>query len=228
MHAKLPALLMCLSVSSAVMFSLTGCSSSFAQQLHPASYSPDSGAVNVHKMAGDIEVKDAPGGADLATMGGNISVGTVAQFAKLSTMGGNISVEHAKGSVHAHTMGGTITIRQVNGPVGASTMGGDVTVHVTGSSGERRDVELSSMGGAILLTVPKDFGMDVKIKLGYTHGHEDVRIIQHLGLTERQSTEWETEHGTPRKYLWASGRVGNGLNHVTIETNNGDVILKQE
>src|SRR5215469_7304557 len=143
-------------------------------------------------------------------------------------MGGNITVEHANGSVHASTMGGIITIRQVDGPVHASTMGGDVTVHVTGSSGARRDLELSSMGGAMLLTVPKDFGMDVRIKLGYTHGHENVRIIQHLGLAERQSTEWESHMGTPRKYIYASGKVGDGLNHVTIETINGDVVLKQE
>jgi len=87
---------------------------------------------------------------------------------------------------------------------------------------------LSSMGGAMLLTVPKDFGMDVRIKLGYTHGHENVRVIQHLGLTERQSTEWETHGGTARKYIYATGKVGDGLNHVTIETINGDVVLKQE
>jgi DUF4097 and DUF4098 domain-containing protein YvlB len=228
MPARFPALLLCLSLTSVLATSLAGCSNRCAPQFRLASFSPDSGAVNVHKMAGDIDVKDAPNGADLATMGGNITVGSVSSFAKLSTMGGNIAVEHANGSVYAHTMGGTITFRQVNGPVNASTMGGDVTVHLNGSSSNRRDIELSSMGGAILLTVPKNFGMDVKIKLGYTHGHEDVRIVQHLGLTERQSTEWETHEGSPRKYLWASGRVGDGLNHVTIDTVNGDVILKQE
>ncbi len=228
MAARLPALLVCLLVMGGISLPLTGCSDVCAQQLRPVAYAPDSGAVNVHKMAGDIDVKDAPNGADLATMGVNITVGNVSSYAKLSTMGGNIVVEHANGSVHAHTMGGTITIRQVNGQVSASTMGGDVTVHQTGSSSNRRDIELSSMGGAILLTVPKDFGMDVKIKLGYTHGHEDVRIVQHLGLTERQSTEWETHGGSPRKYLYASGRVGDGLNHVTIDTINGDVVLKQE
>jgi DUF4097 and DUF4098 domain-containing protein YvlB len=179
-------------------------------------------------MAGDIEVKDAPNGADVSTMGGNITVGSVSSYAKVKTMGGNIVVEHASGPVQATTMGGTITIRQVNGPVHASTMGGDVTVHMTGSSGSHRDIELSSMGGTILVTVPKDFGMDVRIKLGYTHGHENVRINQHLGLVETQSTEWETHGGSPRKYLYANGRVGDGSNHVTIDTINGDVILKQQ
>jgi hypothetical protein len=35
-------------------------------------------------------------------------------------------------------------------------------------------------------------------------------------------------NGSPRKYIRAMGQVGNGLNHVTINTVNGDVILKQE
>ena len=228
MNARLSVLFLSLAATGVISTTLSGCSSVCAQRLHAATYAADSGPVHIHQMAGDIDVKDAPNGADLATMGGNIMVGNVSSHAKLSTMGGNIVVEHANGYVHAHTMGGTITIRQVDGPVHADTMGGDVTVHVTGSSGARRDIEMSSMGGTMLLTVPKDFGMDVKIKLGYTHGHEAVRIMQHLGLEERQSTEWETRLGTPRKYLWASGRVGDGLNHVTIETINGDVILKQE
>src|SRR5580704_4977572 len=105
MQAKRPALLLCLALTGMISLTLTGCSNVCAQQLHPASFSPDSGPINVHQMAGDIDVKDAPNGADLATMGGNITVGSVSSFAKLSTMGGNIAVEHANGSVHAHTMG---------------------------------------------------------------------------------------------------------------------------
>jgi len=138
MQTRLPALLLCLSVTGVISVSLTGCTGVCAQQrLHRAAYTTDSGPVHIHHMGGDIDVKDAPNGADLGTMGGNITVGTVSSYAKLSTMGGNIVVDRASGSVNASTMGGTITIRQVDGPVHASTMGGDVTVHVTGSSGAR-------------------------------------------------------------------------------------------
>ncbi len=210
-----------------VSIPISGCSGA-PQGFHSAAYYPDTGSVSIHRMGGDIEVRDAPQGATLGTMGGSIKVGNVGTFAKLSSMGGDISVEHASGSVDASTMGGKITIRQVDGPVHANTMGGDITVHVTGSSGTQRNVTLRSYGGAVLLTVPKDFGMEVKIKLGYTRGHENVRIIQHLGLTERQSTEWEMHDGREHKYLFANGRVGDGVNQVTIETTNGDVTLKQE
>jgi DUF4097 and DUF4098 domain-containing protein YvlB len=104
-----------------------------------------------------------------------------------------------------------------------------VTAHLTGSTTGKRDISLSSMSGAILLTVPKDFGMDVQIKLAYTKNSDGkFRVIQHLGLTERQTTEWDNHGGTPRKYIYVTGRVGNGQNPVKIETINGDISLKQE
>jgi DUF4097 and DUF4098 domain-containing protein YvlB len=186
--------------------------------------------VSIHKMGGGIDVASAPDGADLATMGGDIHVGNAGAFAKVKTMGGDITIDHAGGAVDASTMGGKITIGQASGPIKASTMAGDVTAHLTSPSTAQRDVSLSSMSGAILLTVPKGYGMDVEIKLAYTKSSEGkYRVIQHLGLNERQSTEWDASHGgTPRKYIYVTGRVGNWQNRVKIETINGDIVLKQE
>lgn len=196
--------------------------------LHAAA-APDEGRISIHKMGGDINVPNAPAGADVATMGGNIHIGNAGQSVSAKTMGGDIVVDRVDGSVDVSTMGGAITVRQVSGPVHASTMAGDVTVHLTGPSGDRRDIRLSSLSGAILLTVPKNYGMDVRIKLEYTrNSSRNFRVDQHLGLTERQTTEWDTSQGTPRKAIYVTGRVGDGQNRVTIETINGDVILKQE
>lgn len=189
----------------------------------------DTGRISIHKMGGDIDVPDAPDGADLATMGGNIHIGNARNSINAKTMGGNIVIEQADGSIDISTMGGTITVRQASGPVHASTMAGDVTVHLTGASGNQRDIHLSSLAGVIQLTVPRDYGMDVKIKLEYTrNSSQNYRVNQHLGLTERQTTDWDTSRGTPRKYIYVTGRVGDGRNQVTIDTINGDVILKQE
>ena len=212
--------LSCLALAG-VAFATTGCSGWCPRSVHAASYISAAGSVNIHQMGGDIKVPDAPDGADLATMGGNIEVGNVASFAKLHTMGGDIAVKHATGSVDASTMGGKITVRDAAGPVKASTMAGDVTVHITSASGAQQDITLSSMSGTIELTIPKNFGMDVRIKLGYTKNHEQPRIVQHLGLQESQSGDWDSHLGTPRKYIYAKGRVGDGRNHVSIDTING-------
>lgn len=187
-----------------------------------------SGEVVVSKMGGGIDVNDAPHGATLSTMGGGIHVGRVAAFAKIKTMGGGVVVDHASGSVDATTMGGGITIGSASGPVKAVSMGGGITVREVDVSSQERDIYLNSKGGNIELTVPRDFPMTVKITLAYTRTDRQYQIIQHAGLDVHESGEWDHSEGTPRKYIRASGLVGNGLNRVTIETINGDVTLNRE
>ncbi len=143
-------------------------------------------------------------------------------------MGGGIDIDHATGTVDATTMGGGITIGTASGAIKASTMGGDIKVREVGSSSQERDIELTSKGGTIELTVPKDFPMDVRIELAHANNFHEYHIIQDAGLEVRESGGWDNSFGSPRKYIRAAGRVGSGLNQVSIKTINGDVILHQE
>jgi DUF4097 and DUF4098 domain-containing protein YvlB len=188
-----------------------------------------SDVIRIAKMGGGIDVKEAPHGADLSTMGGDIHVGEVANFAKVKSMGGVITIDHATGGIEAATMGGDINIGHAEGALKASTMGGDIRARMVGASAEERDVELTSHGGTVTLTVPKDFPMDVRITLAYTkNAPRTYEIIDHIGLEKRETDDWDNSFGSPRKYIRAKGKVGTGLNHVVINTVNGDVILKQE
>ena len=208
---------------------LSGCRNSDAANFIDHSTINDAGVVSIQKMGGDIDVNDAPHGADLSTMGGNIHLSNAGGPAKVKTMGGSITVRRASASVDATTMGGEIIIDQAGGAVKANTMAGNVTVHLVGSSSGQRDVELSSNAGTILLTVPKDFPMEIQVTLAYTrNSNRSYRIIDGIGLSQRTSDDWDSSQGTPRKYIRAEGRVGSGQNHVAIKTINGDVILKQE
>ncbi|MGA2217713.1 MAG: DUF4097 family beta strand repeat-containing protein [Terracidiphilus sp.] len=214
---------------SAIPAALSGCSCSRTASAQNRADAYYSGPVSIHKMGGEIDVKDAPEGATLETMGGDIHIGNVGAFAKVKTMGGNVTVDHANAPVDATTMGGSITIKGATGSVQATTMAGDVEAHLVGSSSDRRDVHLSSNSGTITLIVPKDLPMDVRITLAYTKGTDErFDIIDHVGLVRRESADWDSSQGTPRKYIYARGKVGSGQNHVEISTINGDVILKQE
>ncbi|MGA2652664.1 MAG: hypothetical protein ABSF28_19170 [Terracidiphilus sp.] len=219
-------------IAGALSSGLSGCRNSEHAHDFFSSDSDDqdkSGVIRIAKMGGDIDVKKAPHGADLSTMGGNIHVGDVASFAKVKSMGGVITVDHAKGSVDAATMGGEINVGHAEGALKASTMGGDITARMVGTSAEERDVELTSHGGTVTLTVPKDFPMDVRITVAYTkNAPRTYEIIDHIGLEQRETSDWDMSNGSPRKYIRAMGKVGTGLNHVVIKTVNGDVILKQE
>jgi DUF4097 and DUF4098 domain-containing protein YvlB len=216
-------------MAATVATSLSGCRSVEARRDTSSMSDDDSGEISVSKMGGDIDAASAPNGASLSTMGGNIHVGDVAKYAKAKTMGGNITIDHASCQVDASTMGGVIHIGSANGAINASTMGGDIQARMVGSSSDRRDVELTSHGGTVTLAVPKDFPMDIQITLAYTkNAPRTYEIIDHIGLEQQETPDWDTSLGSPRRYIRAKGRVGNGLNHVVIKTVNGDVILKQE
>ena len=168
-------------------------------------------AVKIMKMGGNIDVSDAPQGADLMTMGGDIKVERVNNFAKAKTMGGNIHIQQADATVEA------------------TTMAGNIDVQITGNSDARRDIDLSSNQGNITLTVPKGFPMQVSVSLATTNNQSKAfRIIDNIGLTQHADDNLDSSKGTPRKYLRATGRSGSGLNQVTLSTINGDVILQQK
>jgi hypothetical protein len=215
-------------LASLLPISIAGCKWTSYHEQSTVTTANGTGEVVISKMGGGIDVDSAPHGANLSTMGGNIHVGNVAESATLKTMGGSIDVDQSTGLVNANTMGGEITISTANGPVKATTMGGDITVRETGSSAGERDIELSSKGGRMELTVPKDFPMDVKITLAYTKADHGYHIEQQAGLQVSETDERDNSNGTPRKYIRAAGRVGNGMNKVSIDTINGDVILRQE
>lgn len=170
-----------------------------------------SGVLSMRSMGGDIELDDAPNGADLQTMGG---------FIKL---------RHAGGNVRAHTMGGRITLGEVDGSIKATTMGGDVTARMIGdpSRGDR-DVEISSMGGDIDVTVPAGLSMDIDVEIAYTRKHEgDYRVISDVPLKQSVSENWSRAEGDARKKITATGSVGGGKNRVRIRTINGNVRINR-
>lgn len=167
--------------------------------------------VRITSMGGEIKVDSALSGANVSTMGGDIEIGTAARYVK------------------AKTMGGDIRIGSLDGGVKATTMGGDVDVRMVGDPGQGdRAVELTSMGGDITLTVPDGLSMDIYIELAHTrNARESYQITSDFPLQQRESPDWVTDHGTPRKYLYGTGQFGGGRNRVVIKTINGNVRLKK-
>jgi DUF4097 and DUF4098 domain-containing protein YvlB len=132
-------------------------------------------------------------------------------------------------------MGGNIEIGSVDGGLHLVTMGGNVSATMTGdpANGDR-DVYISSMGGDITLVVPDKLSMDIDLTIAYTkdlesHGHYGGKpqIISDFNLSQNESTDWEHEHGTPRKYIYGKASVAGGKNKIHIETINGDVSIKK-
>jgi DUF4097 and DUF4098 domain-containing protein YvlB len=172
---------------------------------------PGSDEVRIKTMGGDINVDDAPDGADVHTMGGGIHIKSAGKHVKALTMGGEIEIEEIDGSVNATTMGGDVDVRMIGDP----------------NKGDR-DVSLKSYGGDITLIVPEGLSMDLDIQLAFTRKHEgDYRIESDFPMQKKTSTEWEYGHGDPRKFIYGTGTVHGGKHRIVIETINGNVYLKK-
>jgi DUF4097 and DUF4098 domain-containing protein YvlB len=162
--------------------------------------------VNISTMGGDIDVPEAPAGADVHTMGGTITIDSAREFVKAKTMGGDIHIREADGWVKATTMAGDVSVTLVSG----------------------HDVKLTSMQGEITLTVPAGVGFDIDIELDYTkNSKRSYEIASDFPISQQESKSWDYDHGTPRKTISASGSVNGGGHKLVIRTINGNVYLKQ-
>lgn len=180
----------------------------------------------------NVQRRDGSGTGEavvITTMGGNIELATAPYGATLETMGGRIVVDSAAKFVEAETMGGDVILREVDGRVVATTMGGDVEVRIVGDpQAADRDIEVSSMGGEIRLTVPRNFSMDVDIELAYTKRRAGRYEIQSdLNLAISEDSDWVYDRGDARKIIRGKGSFAGGKNRVVIRTINGDVHLRQ-
>lgn len=168
-------------------------------------------AVKVSAMGGDINVSDAPDGADVHTMGGNIHIKSAGNFVKAKTMGGHIAVDSIDGGIKATTMGGNITAVMTGDP-----QKGD------------REVKLNSMAGDITLTVPESLSMDVDIELVYTkNAKKNYDIISDFQLKLEKPDTWDESKGSPRKTIYAKAQIAGSKHKIKISTINGNIYLKK-
>jgi len=162
--------------------------------------------VHITTKGGNIDVDEAPFGADVHTYGGDITIRSAGKFVKAKTMGGNIEIFEVDGQVDAVTMGGDVNVKMVGDPK-------------TG----KRNVEISSKGGDIELVLPKDISAEFDIELAVTKKYrDDYKIISDFDLQIDKSDNWDYDHGTARKYIYGTGSTG-GNNQIHIETINGDI-----
>jgi hypothetical protein len=169
--------------------------------------------VMITNAGGAINIRNAPQGAVLSTGGGNINVRRAGKFVEASTGGGDINVELEDGWAHLRTGAGDIEVE-----IGKDTVGGDEeTVIVSGY-------------GDIWLEVPKGFGMDLEIEIGYTRSsRQNFKIVSDLDIDEEHSRKWDHSFSSnPKKFIYGTGKFGNGDHQISIRTTNGDVHLVEK
>lgn len=164
--------------------------------------------VKISTMGGEIMIDEAPFGADVSTMGGDIVIKSV----------GNYLV--------AQTMGGDIDVRKLDGGIDANTMGGDIDVIMVGDPDKGdREVDLSTKGGEIHLTVPAGLSMEFDLKIEVTRRRDDYQIHSDFPIDiegpKGKGSSWDSRRG----YIYGTGTVNGGKNRIRIDTINGDIYI---
>jgi beta-lactamase regulating signal transducer with metallopeptidase domain/DUF4097 and DUF4098 domain-containing protein YvlB len=176
------------------------------------SSSGSGGFLRIEKAGGGVNIAEAPGGAVIHTGGGKVKIG------------------RAGGLVEAKTGGGDIEIGPVAGSVHAGTGGGNIHVIVADAGGREQTVELTSGNGRMILELPPGFDGTVELETAYTNNHRGgaTRIESAWDLQRSATSEWESLGGqTPRRYVRAKGKIGNGRGLVRVRTVNGDIELRR-
>jgi len=76
--------------------------------------------------------------------------------------------------------------------------------------------------------VPRGYDMEIDIELAFTKNETRAyRIDSEFSLRQETSDKWDYGHGSPRKYISATGTVGSGKHRIRIRTINGNVFLKE-
>lgn len=161
------------------------------------------------------------------SMGGDIDIRSAPHGAVLRTMGGDIRVDRADGRVVAKTMGGEIRIDRLTGSLNAGTMGGDVDIDVIEAGETHRNIEATSMGGSIEITLPKNFDADFEIELEQDDDDGPrARIVSDFPLKIQESTRkrWFRKVTV----LTATGMSGSGANRVRLTTIGGDITIRRK
>ena len=162
--------------------------------------------ISQSSMGGDLEVRNAPDGASLRTMGGDIRVGT------------------AQGRVIAKTMGGDIEVDALRGSLDAGTMGGNVEVEVIEGTG---NIEISSLGGHIDITLPANFSGSFEVELEQDDEGRDNTIVSDfpLQIKETKKNHW---FRPDTAVLHGKGLAGSGMHRVKLTTIGGDIRIRKK
>jgi beta-lactamase regulating signal transducer with metallopeptidase domain/DUF4097 and DUF4098 domain-containing protein YvlB len=168
----------------------------------------------------------ADNGIMMSMSGGPISLPSAPEGARVRTGGGRISIGPSGGVVYATTGGGDIDVGPATGSVEAHTGAGRVAIELKGS--DSHAVEVTSGNGEVVLQLPKDLNATLDLETAYTNnlGHR-TRIVSDWPLATSETPDWDSSHGTPRRYVRVRQNIGRGGAVIRVRTVNGNIVLQK-
>ncbi|MBA3831865.1 MAG: M56 family metallopeptidase [Chthoniobacterales bacterium] len=140
--------------------------------------------------------------------------------------GGSIHVLRARKGARLRTGGGNISIDEADGDATARTGGGDITV--TAGKGKAHAVDVSSGNGNVDVVIPRGADVTLDLETAYTQNFgKHTQIKGDYPLEQTETPDWDSTHGTPRKYVRVKQKIGKGGALIRVRTVNGDIRLSE-
>jgi beta-lactamase regulating signal transducer with metallopeptidase domain len=189
-------------------------------------YGVGEGAATMATVNGDTTgIAIATGGPiTMASAGGSLKLPFAPNGARVTTGGGKITIGPSGGAVYAETGGGDIELGPARGSVEAHTGAGSVEIDFRGNG----SVDVTSGSGRVVINVPDDLNANLDLETAYTDNFRGkTRIISDWPLNVTETSNWDTSHGTPRRYVRVRQQIGRGGPLIKVNTVNGDIVLRK-
>ncbi|HWN08615.1 MAG TPA: DUF4097 family beta strand repeat-containing protein [Pyrinomonadaceae bacterium] len=134
-----------------------------------------------------------------------------ARISGVELVNGSLDIEGVRGEVRASLVNGKVKASDLSGEVNLSTVNGGIEVNAAGVA-ESKGVNLNSVNGSIVLSVPS--GASAQVKASTVHGP----ITNDFGLT--------VEEG---QYVGRNltGQIGSGGPRIRLNNVNGSISIKR-
>jgi hypothetical protein len=117
------------------------------------------GSITGSTSGGDIGMSEIKGELEFSTSGGDVFAERCSGIIRSTTCGGNINATELTGIIEMNTSGGNIRMSAIEGSLRTKTLGGSIFVNL---KGENKGVYTETMGGSIMLEVPKNFAANIE------------------------------------------------------------------
>ncbi|OUJ08636.1 hypothetical protein HK24_09135 [Gluconobacter sp. DsW_058] len=187
-----------------------------------------SGPLSIRSVSGDTDVSSSNGPVSVSTVSGDTQIGQIQGALQIKSVSGDITVAGAAGAAILMTVSGDAHLEKAAGDVTAKSSSGDQDITLI-SAPNARTALLESASGDITLHLPKGFGGTFDIQLRQGRSQKDFPLEQSLGLAVNVGP-WEKPSlvSSESRKIAASGKVGDGKDHVTLRNVSGTIRIVQD
>jgi hypothetical protein len=141
---------------------------------------------------------------------------------------GGIRVENVNGEIEVANVNGNIVLSRIAGSAVAQTVNGDVTATFNKLDG-KKPLSLITLNGDVDLTVPGDAKADLKLKID---NQGEIYSDFELALQNKSEKTVEDKRSRGGRYQvridkTVFGSINGGGQEITLNTFNGDILLRK-